>query len=326
MNMYDSWSATIPLKTNSVIWHQFKNLTETNLELARPQYRAWAQHLRRSGAMPIEFILPRLELACENVLPLSMQAAELRFARNPELGQELSQNNYGYYFYLGGGLSTVDKKPAAKELNRETSIVRIQAINGVVEDIVGANKKSMTVLDFASNWGGMAIDLGMRGFGSVSGFDFKEQNVRRAVRLRDYMGADNVVFKRANVFDLPIEYREGFDVVLNLGLLYHVVDPVRLAQITYQLARKIAVFDTLAHREPFSGYIQGIPTPKGFGRPGMGEQPIELHPTYRGLVDLLKFVGFSKLVEVVPRIGPEFLKRQENRYYNHLRRIIIAFK
>ena len=59
----------------------------------------------------------------------------------------------------------------------------------------------------------MAIDLGMRGFGSVSGFDFKEQNVRRAVRLRDYMGADNVVFKRANVFDLPIEYREGFDVV-----------------------------------------------------------------------------------------------------------------
>ena len=59
----------------------------------------------------------------------------------------------------------------------------------------------------------------------------------------------------------------------------------------------------------------------------MGEQPIELHPTYRGLVDLLKFVGFSELILMRRQIEPEILQTSKEWFIDgHLRRIIIAFK
>src|SRR5438874_12570786 len=81
MSMYERWAAKAPIKTDPTVWQDDKTLKETKLELAGPQYRVWAQHLRRSGAMPIEFILPRLEIVCQNVLPPSMQAAEERYIR-----------------------------------------------------------------------------------------------------------------------------------------------------------------------------------------------------------------------------------------------------
>src|SRR5207253_1351911 len=105
MSMYERWAAKAPIKTDPTVWQDDKTLKETKLELAGPQYRVWAQHLRRSGAMPIEFILPRLEIVCQNVLPPSMQAAEERYIRDPEKARQLSQMTWGYYFHLGGGLS-----------------------------------------------------------------------------------------------------------------------------------------------------------------------------------------------------------------------------
>jgi SAM-dependent methyltransferase len=233
--------------------------------------------------------------------------------------------HWGYYFYLGGGLSTVDTAPAhIRSRLRSTSIVRMKAINDVVDKIAGDKKPSMSVLDFASNWGGMAVDMGHRGFARVGGFDFKPGNVERANALSAYMGMKNVEFECANVYNLPRQ--DSFDVVLNLGLLYHVSDPVGLAQITYDLTREFAVFDTLAHKEPFSGYVQGIASEDQLQRPGMGEQRVELHPTYRGLIALILFAGFKKLVEVVVKFSDDIPDRDINPYFTNQRRIILAFK
>ena len=255
-----------------------------------------------------------------------MMAAEQRFSEAPDSALGLSTMPWGYYWYLGGGLSTMGTQPAnLAARNRAASIVRIAAINGVIDRLVGADKANMSVVDFACNWGGMAIDMGLRGFRAVSAFDFKPDNVERASKLGRYMKAHNVNFSVENVYNLPRRYG-SFDVVLNLGLMYHVTDPVELVKITYGLTRHVAVFDTLAHKEPFSGYVQAYISDKQIKRSGMGAHQIELHPTYRGMIDLIQFAGFKDLTEVVPVLGEDFPERDLDPYFQGYRRTIVAFK
>ncbi|MCA0964722.1 class I SAM-dependent methyltransferase [Salipiger bermudensis] len=314
-----------PLRTDAVVWRGLPVLEGTNLVTSGRRYGGWVQTLKGVATLPTEFILPRIEVPYRAELPASMQAAEARHATDPAAADAIAAEQWGYYFYLGGGKSTLDRFPKAREINRASSSLRMQMINEVIEDVVGAEKSDMSVLDFACNWGGMAIDMAHRGFRSVTAFDFKEDNIRRAGMLNAYMGTD-VQLDVANAYDLPAHYQEGFDVVLNLGLLYHVTDPVRLVQLTHALTRKVAVFDTLCHKEPFSGFITAYLNEDQIKRSGMGEQQIELHPTYRGLVDLIHFAGFRNLVEVAPIIGPKYPDREKEHYYVGHRRTIIAFK
>jgi hypothetical protein len=58
----------------------------------------------------------------------------------------------------------------------------------------------------------------------------------------------------------------------------------------------------------------------------MGEQQLELHPTYRGLIDLIHFAGFKNLVEIVPIISDDFPAELNDPYIQGIRRTILAFK
>ena len=308
------------------VWQDIKDLDSVDIAKSGPRYGAWTKSFDKLQGLPKELILPHISVDYTDVLPRSMLIAEERHRLNPDAALALSRQHWGYYYYLGGGLSTVDLTPAAKPPLRAQSILRMAMINGVLDKIFGGEKENTSVLDFACNWGGMAIDMALRGFKDVAAFDFKEQNITRAKLLASYMGVGNVRLDVRNAYSLPVEYNSGFDIVLNLGLLYHVTDPVALVKKTFELTRKVAVFDTLAHREPFSGYIQAFLSDDAFKRPGMGEQQVEFHPTYRGLVDLIHFVGFRNLIEVVPVIGPEYPQREKDIYFQRLRRTIIAFK
>lgn len=313
------------IRTDPVTWRGLPALAGTDLTASGQRYGAWAQTLKGVATLPTEFILPRIEVPYRPELPASMLAAEARHDLDPAAADAIAAEQWGYYFYLGGGKSTLDRSPRAREINRASSTLRMQMINEVIEDLVGDRKSGMSVLDFACNWGGMAIDMAHRGFGQVTAFDFKPDNIHRAGMLNDYMGT-GVQLDVADAYDLPEHYAGGFDVVLNLGLLYHVTDPVRLVQLTHALTRHVAVFDTLCHKEPFSGFINAYINDQQIKRSGMGAQQIELHPTYRGLVDLIHFAGFRNLIEVAPVIGAEYPDREKEHYYVGHRRTIIAFK
>lgn len=318
-------SGLFDIQDSPTVWQEMKELNDVSLVESGRRYGAWIHALQRQCKLPTEFVLPQIKVQYKDMLPYSMRQADERYSEAPELAHELSKQNWGYYFYLGNNLSTMDTQPNVRIRNRASSIYRMQAINGVLDNLCGSDKNEMSVLDFACNWGGIAIDMALRGFGSVTAFDIKKENIDRAKKLASYMKAD-VDFNVDDVYSIAERYGNQFDIVLNLGLLYHVTDPVELASVTYQLTRHIAVFDTLAHKEPFSGYIQAYVSETAIKRSGMGTRQIELHPTYRGLIDLIHFVGFKDLVEIVPVLGPEFPEREKDHYFQGHRRTIIAFK
>ena len=68
----------------------------------------------------------------------------------------------------------------------------------------------------------------------------------KAELLKSHIQINNASFSVGDIYDLSGSY----DIVYNLGLLYHVTDPYKLMQITYDKRRTLAVVDTLTHLAP----------------------------------------------------------------------------
>jgi hypothetical protein len=116
-----------------------------------------------------------------------------------------------------------------------------------------------------------------------------------------------------------LEPERTWDVVLNFGLMYHLTQPWEIARRTYELCERLAFFDTMVHLEPFAGFVAAGQHDTQLGT--MGREPMQIEPTYRGLIEVLYDVGFTELVEVVGR-SPLRIP-----YYDQLtRRAILAFK
>ena len=56
------------------------------------------------------------------------------------------------------------------------------------------------------------------------------------------------------------------------------------------------------HREPVSAFLQMLN--KDVSRHSEGEYNVELHPTYRAMIDLMYAVGFTRVMEVVASTMP----------------------
>jgi hypothetical protein len=82
-----------------------------------------------------------------------------------------------------------------------------------------------------------------------------------------------------------------------LGVVYHVVNPLPFIHQTYELCNRFAIIDTVCHREPVSGYF--IFGDKDVGQYTEGRESYELHPTYRGVIDTIRYAGFREVFEVV---------------------------
>ncbi len=94
----------------------------------------------------------------------------------------------------------------------------------------------MTVLDVGCNGGFYSIQMKLRGAARVLGIDHDEQyldQARFAARVLDL----NIAFERMSVYDVP-RLRERFDLVLFLGVFYHLRHPLLAIDLLRQHAVK----------------------------------------------------------------------------------------
>ena len=152
--------------------------------------------------------------------------------------------------------------------------------------------------------------------------DLRSENIAKAEFLKEYFGIKNASFRRQDIYDL--DPKERFDVVFNLGVLYHVTDPYRLMQLTYDLCRRFAVVDSIMHKEPVSAFIQRVN--KDTSSDPEGRYTVELHPTYRAVIDLMHAVGFKQVIEIVREPLGEGRDCPHELYDRLDRRCLIGFK
>jgi len=116
----------------------------------------------------------------------------------------------------------------------------------IVRETLAAVGHEATALDLACSEGWFAHRLLDWGARRVLGVDIRPENVDRAELVRARLGsaADRLGFEVADVFDLRPERIGTFDVVLCLGLIYHLENPVGALRIAQALTRGVCVVES----------------------------------------------------------------------------------
>jgi tRNA (mo5U34)-methyltransferase len=101
-----------------------------------------------------------------------------------------------------------------------------------------------TVLDIGCNAGFYTFELARRG-ARVTGIDVEPLFLRQAEwAAREFGVADRVEFRRMQVYDLA-HTREQFDLVLFMGVFYHLRYPMLGLDVVAEKVRRMMVFQTL---------------------------------------------------------------------------------
>ena len=105
--------------------------------------------------------------------------------------------------------------------------------------------KGKRVLDIACNSGYWSIQCALLG-AEVVGFDARPELIAQADLIKSIVGVSNVKFIVLDIKDMCPETLGGtFDIVLNMGILFHVSDPLSVLQQSTAMSRKQILLDTI---------------------------------------------------------------------------------
>jgi tRNA (mo5U34)-methyltransferase len=112
------------------------------------------------------------------------------------------------------------------------------------KDAIPADLRGRSVLDIGCNGGFYSIEMKRRGADPVLGIDFDERYLAQAQFAADALGLD-IEFRKLSVYDVH-KLREQFDVVLFLGVFYHLRHPLLALDLVHEhVSRDLFVFQSL---------------------------------------------------------------------------------
>jgi tRNA (mo5U34)-methyltransferase len=103
-------------------------------------------------------------------------------------------------------------------------------------DAIPENLSGMTVLDIGCNAGFYSIEMKRRGADRVLGIDFDETYLAQA-RFAATVKGVKIEFQQLSVYDVA-QLREKFDIVLFMGVLYHLRHPLLALDLIHEHVTK----------------------------------------------------------------------------------------
>lgn len=191
--------------------------------------------------------------------------------------------------------------------------------------------RDASAIDLACHQGWFSTQLAQRGLKQVTGIDARDGHVADARLISQALGLANVVFRASDVHALSPD-RDGIhDLVLCLGLIYHLENPVGALRVARQLCRKLCLIETQiapgqngwmdfgSHRyvRPIQGSFAVLDETEETHGPETSTLGICLVPSLDALLWILPRVGFSR-VQVLP--PPEDAYEQ----LAHHKRVMVA--
>ena len=165
----------------------------------------------------------------------------------------------------------------------------------------GGSLEGKRVLDLGCNAGFWSLRALEAGCDFVWGIDGRDMHIEQAEFVLSVNRVEPSRYRltRANLFELDLAEVAPFDIVLCLGLLYHVSKPVELLGAAASVNTEVLLIDTLLSRAE-GPYFELRKEPPDDPRMGV-EGPLVLCPTREATIQLARSLGYS--VEV---LEPEF--------------------
>jgi 2-polyprenyl-3-methyl-5-hydroxy-6-metoxy-1,4-benzoquinol methylase len=167
---------------------------------------------------------------------------------------------------------------------------------------LGPSRGHYTALDIASATGRYSFYLAAHGLGQVTGVEIRPEQVEQAQliqRLAPELATKPLQFVHdpTSADDPTFRAGESYDVVLSMGLLYHLANPVQHILNLSRLTQRVLVLKTLIHRR-FAKYWQLVLEDASFIT--KATQGISWIGHYSQVAELLRQAGFSRVESSVP--------------------------
>ncbi|MFN8005677.1 MAG: methyltransferase domain-containing protein [Terriglobia bacterium] len=242
-----------------------------------------------------------------------------------------SEPRWMYEFDLGEGIST----PLLAEELRSVHQTREGAILPLIDRLYPAGLGKTHCLDVACNEGYFSHLLYKRG-AVVRGIDIRNVNIQRARTIQELYGleTDRLQFEVED-FLLNKDAPDTYELVLFLGLLYHLENPMGALRILYRISRNLVVIDTqlTRHNAPVeSGWGQTdvhleLPSSVALFQENDFEgnnlaswKNLSFIPNAAAMKQMLYAAGFSIVMQLAAKPG------SNPQYLNNDRGIFVAFK
>jgi len=165
--------------------------------------------------------------------------------------------------------------------------------------LVASNDGSLRgkrVLDIACNSGFWSIQFALLG-AEVVGFDGREELIKQADLIKSIVGVDKVEFRCLDFWDMSSQRLGGtFDIVLNLGILYHLTDLLKALHLTKSMARQYILLDSTVY--PSKESVIKLLWEEPFDIRSAVNSGVVAHPSKSSIDLMLKHIGAAKWFEI----------------------------
>lgn len=241
-----------------------------------------------------------------------------------ELDRIAGDPTWMYQFDLGAGVCTSPMGPELMDIHR----TRAAVAEPVASAALAQAGDGASAIDLACSEGWFAHRLLDWGAQEVTCVDIRAENIRRAGLVRDRLGidAERLRLRTADVYELDPAALGTFDVVLCLGLIYHLENPVGALRIARALTRRVCIVESQLTE-------QVLPVRHGTGQTGQfieqqaswaawvepahqqAANPTASHggvvsfvPNRAALFEAMAAAGFSRCEPLVPETGnPQYV-------------------
>src|SRR5215218_8748011 len=195
-----------------------------------------------------------------------------------------------YQFDLRGNLTPIHKEA---RVNRHTQ--RKKHFFDPVVSLSGGSLEGKRVVDLACNAGYWSLASIEAGADYVLGIEGRQMHVDQASFVFEVkeVERDHYDFVVGDIFETDFRQFGSFDVVLFLGLLYHISKPIELMEKISEVNDDILVIDTTLAKARGS-FLKIVPqNPDSFM--SAVDRSIALRPTKQAVRDLAEHFGYSVL-------------------------------
>lgn len=122
---------------------------------------------------------------------------------------------------------------------------KVRRVIQIIRDLAKKPFEELWILDLACGEGVYAIEAALRG-AEVRALDARTERMSEGMEAADRLGLKKLYFEQADVRKIKIEAYSNFDVILFLGILYHLDcnDIFSVLKNIYEMCKQLVIIDT----------------------------------------------------------------------------------
>ena len=149
-----------------------------------------------------------------------------------------------YEYAFSNGARVTPQAPDALKIHAD----RTDAIFPHLDRLFAGRWDGVRCLDLACNEGWFSMQVARRGAASVLGIDVRSAHIEKSQWMAQASGMSRASLRTEDLFSFAGSSGEQYDLVLCLGLLYHLENPMGAVRVARQFTKNVCVIEGLVAR------------------------------------------------------------------------------